>query len=68
MDTYKINIEGMACKHCQARVQTTLEKVNGITSVNVNLENKCATFETDNKALVDECVRIVNELGYTATK
>jgi len=68
METYKISIEGMACKHCQARVQSTLEKVNGITSVNVDLENKCATFETDNKALVDECIRIVNELGYTATK
>ncbi len=44
-DTMKfvLKIEGMMCGHCTARVQKTLESINGVTSVTVCLEDKSAT-------------------------
>ena len=49
----KINIEGMMCGHCVANVEKALKAVDGVESVNVSLENKCAevTGSADNEAL-----------------
>lgn len=49
----KINIEGMMCGHCVAHVEKALKAVDGVESVNVSLENKCAevTGSADNEAL-----------------
>ena len=33
----KFNIEGMTCSTCQAHVQKAVEKLDGLTFVNVNL-------------------------------
>lgn len=43
----KINIEGMSCGHCTAHVKEALEAIEGVTSVNVSLEENCATVETN---------------------
>ena len=38
-----IHIEGMMCQHCKAAVEKALRAVGGVESVEVSLENKCAT-------------------------
>jgi len=40
-----IKIDGMRCAHCQASVTKALEDIEGVSNVQVNLENKEATFE-----------------------
>ena len=38
-----IHIEGMMCQHCKAAVEKALRAVDGVESVEVSLEDKCAT-------------------------
>jgi copper chaperone CopZ/sugar phosphate isomerase/epimerase len=60
-----INIEGMKCVHCAARVKKALESLEGVAEAAPDLEKKeCAlTLEKD----VDEAVlrSAVEELGFT---
>lgn len=60
-----IKIEGMMCKHCQAHVEKALKAVAGVESVEVSLENKCATvtgsadYETLKKAVIEAGYEVV---------
>ncbi len=60
-----LKIEGMMCPHCQAHVEKALKAVAGVETVEVSLENKCATvtgsadFETCKKAVVDAGYTVV---------
>ncbi|MDD5476066.1 MAG: heavy metal-associated domain-containing protein [Syntrophales bacterium] len=40
----RITIKGMSCGHCVAAVTKALEGIEGVTDVNVDLENGEATF------------------------
>ncbi len=63
--TKTIHIEGMMCPHCQANVQKTLENIEGVESVEVSLENKTATVETQ----IDPEIlkKAITDAGYTVT-
>lgn len=63
-----LNVEGMSCGHCSGMVQRTLEEINGITNVSVNLEEKKAQFTADTSELADQAVKLVTEAGYPASK
>ncbi|MDR1810991.1 MAG: heavy-metal-associated domain-containing protein, partial [Prevotella sp.] len=55
-------IDGMTCNHCKANVENNLAKLNGITSVKVDLEKSLAYIEgTPNDADVRQTVEM---LGY----
>lgn len=59
-----LNIEGMMCQHCQARVQKALSEVEGVSSVSVNLEKKKAVVTLE-KDLPEEMLRkAVEDAGY----
>ena len=62
----KILIEGMSCNHCVAHVKEALEGLEGVTCVEVNLEEKYATVETNvsNDMLKDA----IEEEGYDVVK
>ncbi|ATD54464.1 heavy-metal-associated domain-containing protein [Clostridium chauvoei] len=59
----KILIEGMSCNHCVAHVKEALEALEGVSQVDVNLEGKYATIETE---VVDNIVlkEAIEEEGY----
>ena len=62
----KILIEGMSCGHCVAHVKDALEGIDGVSSVEVNLEEKYATVETDvNDEILKEAIE---EEGYDVIK
>lgn len=63
-----LNVEGMSCGHCSGMVQRTLEEIEGISNVSVDLEAKKAVFDTDSPDLVDKAVKEVTEAGYPASK
>ena len=67
-DTITINVEGMSCGHCSGMVQRTLEEIDGITEVSVDLDGKKAIFSADNESLVDKAVKEVTEAGYKASR
>ncbi len=63
--TYVIHVDGMMCPRCQAHVQKALEAVEGVASVEVNLEAKTAEV-TLNAEVADEVLTAaVSEAGYT---
>ncbi len=42
-------VEGMSCQHCVQTVTQALESVQGVSDVHVNLDNKMASVEFDEK-------------------
>ncbi len=43
--TKHLSIEGMSCAHCVGHVTSALSKVEGVTSVHVDLATKSAVVE-----------------------
>ena len=60
-----ITVEGMSCEHCEQSVEDALATVQGVQSVDVDLDAAQATVEGDAEtaALVDA----VEAAGYDAT-
>lgn len=62
-----IPVEGMSCLSCVATVKKTLSGMNGVTEVNVSLENKMATVSFDaTQVTYAELQEGINKLGYRA--
>nr|WP_048125117.1 copper ion binding protein [Methanosarcina lacustris] len=60
-----IKVEGMSCGHCVMRVKKAIEGLEGVTKVDVSLENKQAVVEFDEgKTDVEKIKAVVKETGY----
>lgn len=58
-----INVEGMSCAHCSARVEKALAAVAGVTSAQVDLEAKIASVTCE--GVSDEQLKAaVEDAGY----
>jgi len=65
-ETVKIDVKGMHCEKCVAKVTEALEGVEGVTGAQVSLEEEAATVEGhgfDSSALV----AAVAEAGFEAS-
>ncbi len=60
----KIAIEGMSCQHCVSHVKEALSELNGVTSVEVNLEGKSAVLEASEEVKDEEIKFAVDDAGY----
>ncbi len=59
-----LNIEGMMCGHCEARVKQCLEAVDGVTEAVVNHQDGTAVIKL-NKDVSDDILKsTVEEQGY----
>ncbi|MGA2938646.1 MAG: heavy metal-associated domain-containing protein [Syntrophobacteraceae bacterium] len=62
-----VRVIGMSCQHCVKTVKKTLEEIDGITNVAVDLESGEATFEetrpVDNELVRDKIKKAGYELG-----
>ncbi len=61
-----INIEGMSCMHCVNHVTEELKKVEGVSEVQVNLEEKNAVVEVGCCTPDAALKAAVEEAGYEA--
>jgi Cu+-exporting ATPase len=62
-----LGILGMTCSSCQAVIEKTLGRVNGVSAAAVNLASETATVEFDPAVVgVDELVAAVRDAGYDA--
>lgn len=69
MQEIVLNIEGMKCEGCSSRLTKLLENIDGITSVNVSLEDKRAELEIDeNEISIEEIKDEISEAGFEATE
>lgn len=59
-----VNIEGMHCKHCAAAVKEQLEKVNGVKSVKVDLNKKCAVLSCESEIKENDVIAAISEAGF----
>jgi len=58
-------VEGMTCASCVARVEKTVAKFEGVTSVNVNLATEKVTLEYDpSKVNFNKLADTVEDIGY----
>jgi Cu+-exporting ATPase len=62
---YQLSVQGMTCAACVARVERTLQKIDGVDRVTVNLASEKAYFELDeNRAALAEVINAVADSGY----
>lgn len=62
-----LNVDGMSCSHCSGMVQRTLEEIDGISNVSVDLDSKKAFFDADTSELIEKAIKEINEAGYKAS-
>lgn len=63
MKTSKLQIEGMSCAHCKARVENTLNKISGVRAT-VDLDKKTATVEHPESVSLETLKKAVRDAGY----
>ncbi|MCK8059281.1 MULTISPECIES: heavy-metal-associated domain-containing protein [unclassified Fusibacter] len=59
-----LKIEGMSCGHCKGRVEKALGGLDGVASVEVNLEAKTATIELTAEISNELLTETVDDAGY----
>ncbi len=51
MDKIVLNVEGMRCEHCKARVENALAGVDGVSRAEASLEGKKVVVEYDSASV-----------------
>ena len=66
--TVTLSVPGMTCVSCPTIVKGSLQKVEGVTNVDVSFEQKTAvvTFD-DAKARVEDLITATTNAGYPST-
>ena len=59
-----LKVEGMMCKHCVKHVHDALAKMDGVTAVEVSLENNSATVNATKEISIDDFAKVIDEAGY----
>lgn len=60
----KISIEGMSCQHCVMHVKEALKELEGVESVNVDLEGKNAIVELTVDLPDEDFKSAIEDAGY----
>jgi copper chaperone len=59
-----IHILGMTCQHCVVAVEEALGRVDGVTSVEVNLDSGIATYSEEKRVDLQVVRQAVEDAGY----
>ena len=62
--TTELKIEGMMCKHCVKHVHDALAAMDGVTAVDVSLENNSAEVTAEREISTDEFSKVITDAGY----
>ena len=60
----KMNVEGMMCPHCEARVKKALEAIDGVKEAVVSHESASAVVTLDSPVSDEELTKAVTDAGY----
>lgn len=64
MNKKVIMINGMQCNHCKMSIEKALNSIEGVTKVEVNLENKSATIEISKEIDNNMIKNVIKEAGF----
>jgi len=68
MTTTTFLVPGMTCGHCKGAVTDELSKINGVSAVDVDLDTKKVSFESDVVVEWQIIVDAIDEAGFEAVK
>ena len=60
----KMNVEGMMCPHCEARVKKALEAIDGVKEAVVSHESASAVVTLDSPVSDEDLTKAVTDAGY----
>ena len=60
----EVNIEGMSCNHCKMSVEKAVGSIEGVTSVEVSLENKNAIVKSNVEIDEEKIKNAIEEEGF----
>ena len=60
----KVFIEGMSCGHCAARIEKALGKLDGVSTVKVNLSGKFAELDAAKELSDQSVLAAIDSAGY----
>ncbi|MBR2013086.1 MAG: heavy-metal-associated domain-containing protein [Clostridia bacterium] len=63
MEKITLKVDGMMCMHCVQSVEDALKAQDGISNVEINLQEKTVSFDAD-AALKEKAVEIIEDLGF----
>jgi len=66
-ETTQLDIEGMSCASCVARVEKSLSKVEGVDEATVNFANHIGTVNHAHGVTPEQLIGAVEKAGYSAT-
>ncbi len=65
MERIVLNVEGMSCSHCENAVKKAVSALDGVKTVDVDLEAKTVTVEFDpSKVTIDKIKVEITDQGY----
>lgn len=64
MTEHRFQVPGMSCEHCENAVKSELLKVDGVYTVDVNLESKMVTVSHDAVVNTGAMREAIEEAGY----
>lgn len=67
MSTNTFTVIGMTCDHCVGAVKQEVAKIDGVNTVEVDLESGLVTVESATDISNDAFVAAVDEAGYEVT-
>jgi copper chaperone len=60
-----LRVEGMSCSHCENTVKKAVGSLNGVVSVNVDLNGKKVMVEFEpEKVAIDTIKAVIEDQGY----
>jgi copper chaperone len=60
-----LTVEGMTCSHCENRIKKSLEVLNGVNKVIVDLENKKVSIDYESEKIsIDTLIETIKDEGY----
>ncbi|GAB2504669.1 heavy-metal-associated domain-containing protein [Nocardia heshunensis] len=68
MATSTYTVTGMTCGHCVGSVRKEVGKIDGVTSVDVDLASGLVTVESDAPLADTDVIAAVDEAGYEVAR
>ena len=60
-----LNVQGMSCGHCVNSIEGNVGELNGVSKVNVHLENGTVDVEfNENEVTLDKIKETIDDQGY----
>lgn len=64
MKELKLNVEGMSCHHCEARISNNLKKLENIQEVNASAKDESVVIYYEDSINIEQIKEVIEDTGY----